>query len=92
MGLPTANPQIAFGPERRPVPLPSLLAFAQEVFLVVVEVRRHQAWIVLSRWRLEGAEVRAVGFAALIERDVLKRWRDGLNGVEEISQNGDVDR
>jgi hypothetical protein len=74
------------------VPLHSLLAFAQEVFLGVVEVRRHQARIVLSRWRLEEAEIRAVGLAALIERDVLERWRRGLNGVEEIPQHGDVDR
>jgi hypothetical protein len=73
------------------VPPRSLLTFAQEVFLVVIEVRRHQAWIVLSRRRLEGAEVRTVGLAALIERDVFKRWRAGLNGIDEIPQNGDVD-
>jgi hypothetical protein len=48
----------------------SLLALTQEILLVVVEVRRHQARVVFSGGRLERAEIGAVGFAALVERDV----------------------
>jgi hypothetical protein len=55
MGLPTANP------------LTPGLPLLEKVFLIVVEVRPHEPGIVFPRRSLEGTEIRAIGFAALVE-------------------------
>ena len=90
MGFPTANPHTASG--RSAVQLPSLasLTITKKIFLIVVEVRWHQSWVVFACRRLEWPEVRAIGLASLIEGHVLEIWQCLLDYIQEILEDRNV--
>jgi hypothetical protein len=60
------------------------------IFLIVVEVRRHQAGIVLAGGGFERPQIRAVGLAALVNGDVPKVWSCLFDCVHQIAQERDV--
>jgi hypothetical protein len=68
----------------------TLLAGTKKVLLVVIEIRRHKPRIILAGGRLEGAQIGAVSFSALVKGDVSQRGRSRLNDVKQVSQDGQV--
>ena len=68
----------------------SLLTFAQEILLVIIEVRWHVARIVLRRRIGITAEMLAVPFAAFDEMHVRKIGGDGLDSIEHVAQHHDI--
>ena len=77
------------GARCRPGPVPLRLPFAQEIFLVEVEIRRRAPGIVLARGRPDHPEVDVVPLLAFDQVHVLEARR-GLGGVEDIPEHGDV--
>jgi hypothetical protein len=68
-----------------------LLSLTEKVLLIVIEVRRHEPRVVFAGARLKGAQIGAVGFSALIERDVSQRGRSVFNDIEQVLQDGHID-
>jgi hypothetical protein len=79
-------------PQRRPAPGLALLTRFQQGLLVDVEFRRHVRRIGLARRRLEWAQMRAIDLVALHQAYVPQACGDGLDGVEQVVQHGDVGR
>src|ERR1700722_15922384 len=78
------------GAQSRPMPRLSDLLAPEEILLIIVEVRRHQARIVLAGRRLERPEVGAIRLAALIEGHVAQSRRRRLDHLDEVLQNRHV--
>jgi hypothetical protein len=72
------------------VPRFSDLLAPEEILLIIVEVRRHQARIVLAGRRLERPEVGAIRLTALIEGHVAQSRRRRLDHLDEVLQNRHV--
>jgi hypothetical protein len=63
------------------------LEFLDERLLLDVELRRHVRRVVLARWGLERAEVRAVDLVALHELHVPQFIGDRLDRVQRVDQH-----
>ncbi len=77
-------------PQGGPGPVAAALAIDQEILLVVVEVRGHVPRVALLGGRLVGAEVAAVGLAALHQVDVTQAGRRRLDGRDEVAEHRPV--
>ena len=77
--------------QRRPSPRLAALALAEEVFLVVIEVRRQVPGVRLLRGRLVRPEVAAVRLGAFHQADVPEPRRGLLDHLDEVAQHRRVD-
>src|SRR5260221_9095832 len=68
-----------------------LLSLPEKVLLIIIEVRWHEPRVIFAGGCLKGPQIRAIGFSALVERDVSQRGRSLFNDIEEVLQDSHID-
>src|SRR5260221_6777 len=80
-----------FRTQRGPMPRLPLLSLPEKVLLIIIEVRWHEPRVIFAGGCLKGPQIRAIGFSALVERDVSQRGRSLFNDIEQVLQDSHID-